>query len=225
MWVPGCVLYTLLRSLPQFYDESINVLMEKVACGHYTFLSPGGTTSTHPVRAPPNYIVPFSDSFAAKNLITHLLCFDPTQRYLIAEFLRCEWYLAALAERGPDIPETLLSICWCPEGSRLIGPTRCHLSRPQTSPAHRAFGIYGSRHGWRGKVSVQLLTERGMWGGGKFARVDLILITSAKCQTSGLRPGSRMSECVIYATKKSLILCMSIYVITPYFASNKLFLK
>ena len=40
MWALGCVLYTLLCGFPPFYDESIEVLTEKVAKGQYTFLSP-----------------------------------------------------------------------------------------------------------------------------------------------------------------------------------------
>lgn len=40
MWALGCVLYTLLCGFPPFYDESINVLTQKVAKGYYTFLSP-----------------------------------------------------------------------------------------------------------------------------------------------------------------------------------------
>lgn len=40
MWALGCVLYTLLCGFPPFYDESIQTLTEKVAKGHYTFLSP-----------------------------------------------------------------------------------------------------------------------------------------------------------------------------------------
>lgn len=40
MWALGCVLYTLLCGFPPFYDESINVLTEKVARGQYTFLTP-----------------------------------------------------------------------------------------------------------------------------------------------------------------------------------------
>lgn len=40
MWALGCVLYTLLCGFPPFYDESINVLTEKVAKGQYTFLEP-----------------------------------------------------------------------------------------------------------------------------------------------------------------------------------------
>src|SRR5689334_14984922 len=40
MWALGCVLYTLLCGFPPFYDESIEVLTEKVAKGQFTFLSP-----------------------------------------------------------------------------------------------------------------------------------------------------------------------------------------
>ncbi|KAF1855240.1 hypothetical protein Lal_00045039 [Lupinus albus] len=45
MWALGCVLYTLLCGFPPFYDESIEVLTEKVAKGQYTFLSPWWTRS------------------------------------------------------------------------------------------------------------------------------------------------------------------------------------
>lgn len=37
MWALGCVLYTLLCGFPPFYDESINVLTEKVARGYVSF--------------------------------------------------------------------------------------------------------------------------------------------------------------------------------------------
>lgn len=40
MWALGCVLYTLLCGFPPFYDESIQVLTQKVARGYYAFLSP-----------------------------------------------------------------------------------------------------------------------------------------------------------------------------------------
>jgi len=88
MWALGCVLYTLLCGFPPFYDESINVLTEKVACGHYTFLSPWWDDI----------------SASAKDLITHLLCVDPTQRYTIDEFLQHEWCLAMPAEPAPPTP-------------------------------------------------------------------------------------------------------------------------
>lgn len=75
MWALGCVLYTLLCGFPPFYDESINVLTEKVARGYYTFLSPWWDDISH----------------SAKDLITHLLCVDPRQRYTIDEFLAHPW--------------------------------------------------------------------------------------------------------------------------------------
>ncbi|OJT13392.1 Serine/threonine-protein kinase srk1 [Trametes pubescens] len=81
MWAMGCVLYTLLCGFPPFYDESINVLTEKVARGYYTFLSPWWDNIS-------------SD---AKDLITHLLCVDPAQRYTIDEFLAHPWVTAAPA--------------------------------------------------------------------------------------------------------------------------------
>ncbi|GJE84723.1 Pkinase-domain-containing protein [Phanerochaete sordida] len=87
MWALGCVLYTLLCGFPPFYDESINVLTEKVARGHYTFLSPWWD----------------SISASAKDLITHLLCVDPAQRYTIDEFLNHPWCKAA---PGPPPPPT-----------------------------------------------------------------------------------------------------------------------
>ncbi|THH33804.1 hypothetical protein EUX98_g444 [Antrodiella citrinella] len=88
MWAMGCVLYTLLCGFPPFYDESINVLTEKVARGHYTFLSP------------------WWDSIGAeaKDLITHLLCVDPAQRYTIDEFLNHPWCKASPAPAPPPTP-------------------------------------------------------------------------------------------------------------------------
>lgn len=80
MWALGCVLYTLLCGFPPFYDESIEVLTEKVAKGQYTFLSPWWDD--------------ISDS--AKDLITHLLTVDPEKRYTITEFLAHPWITASV---------------------------------------------------------------------------------------------------------------------------------
>ncbi|TFY72111.1 hypothetical protein EVG20_g887 [Dentipellis fragilis] len=88
MWAMGCVLYTLLCGFPPFYDESINVLTEKVAKGYYTFLSPWWDDI----------------SAQAKDLITHLLCVDPAQRYTIDEFLAHPWCTAAPAPPPPPTP-------------------------------------------------------------------------------------------------------------------------
>lgn len=75
MWALGCVLYTLLCGFPPFYDESIEVLTEKVAKGQYTFLSPWWDEISN----------------SAKDLITHLLTVDPDKRYTILEFLDHPW--------------------------------------------------------------------------------------------------------------------------------------
>nr|XP_031857811.1 uncharacterized protein CI109_006754 [Kwoniella shandongensis]KAA5524883.1 hypothetical protein CI109_006754 [Kwoniella shandongensis] len=85
MWALGCVLYTLLCGFPPFYDESINVLTEKVARGYYTFLSPWWDDI----------------STSAKDLITHLLCVDPAQRYTIDEFLAHPWIKEAPSAAPP----------------------------------------------------------------------------------------------------------------------------
>lgn len=75
MWALGCVLYTLLCGFPPFYDESIQVLTEKVARGQYTFLSPWWDDI----------------SKSAQDLVSHLLTVDPEKRYTIQEFLNHPW--------------------------------------------------------------------------------------------------------------------------------------
>ncbi|EMT61261.1 Serine/threonine-protein kinase srk1 [Fusarium odoratissimum] len=81
MWALGCVLYTLLCGFPPFYDESIEVLTEKVAKGQYTFLSPWWDEI----------------SKSAQDLISHLLTVDPEKRFTITEFLAHPW----IAGNGP----------------------------------------------------------------------------------------------------------------------------
>jgi serine/threonine protein kinase len=75
MWALGCVLYTLLCGFPPFYDESIQVLTEKVARGQYTFLSPWWDDISKP----------------AQDLVSHLLTVDPEKRYTIKQFLVHPW--------------------------------------------------------------------------------------------------------------------------------------
>ncbi|KJX96316.1 calcium/calmodulin-dependent protein kinase [Zymoseptoria brevis] len=75
MWALGCVLYTLLCGFPPFYDESIQVLTEKVARGQYTFLSPWWDDI----------------SKSAQDLVSHLLTVDPEKRYDINQFLAHPW--------------------------------------------------------------------------------------------------------------------------------------
>lgn len=64
------------------------MLTEKVARGYYTFLSPWWDDISH----------------SAKDLITHLLCVDPAQRYTIDEFLEHPWIKAS---PEPAVPSTV----------------------------------------------------------------------------------------------------------------------
>jgi hypothetical protein len=69
------VIRDVLLGFPPFYDESINVLTEKVARGYYTFLSPWWDDI----------------SASSKDLITNLLTVDPDKRYTIDQFLNHPW--------------------------------------------------------------------------------------------------------------------------------------
>ncbi|KAG0335834.1 hypothetical protein BG004_008298 [Podila humilis] len=89
MWAMGCVLYTLLCGFPPFYDESIQALTEKVARGQYTFLSPWWDEISKEV----------------KDLITHLLCVDPKERYTIDQFLAHPWVKAGEKPTTTNVPE------------------------------------------------------------------------------------------------------------------------
>ncbi|KIM45974.1 hypothetical protein M413DRAFT_441033 [Hebeloma cylindrosporum] len=114
MWALGCVLYTLLCGFPPFYDESINVLTEKVARGYYTFLSPWWDDINH----------------SAKDLITHLLCVDPAERYTIDEFLAHPWCNAEPAPPPPPTPFTY----GAPLDSPLLSAARGGRSHEGRSP-------------------------------------------------------------------------------------------
>ena len=108
MWAMGCVLYTLLCGFPPFYDESIEVLTEKVAKGQYTFLSPWWDDI----------------SKSAQDLISHLLAVDPEKRYTIREFLAHPWMQAS----GPT-PMEERKVSPAPrafDASRLVDGDRRH---------------------------------------------------------------------------------------------------
>lgn len=77
MWAIGCVLYTLLCGFPPFYDTDPKTLTQKVAKGEYTFLSPWWDEV----------------SKEAKDLVSHLLTVDPSQRYGTDDVLNHPWIL------------------------------------------------------------------------------------------------------------------------------------
>lgn len=92
MWALGCVLYTALCGFPPFYDESIQVLTEKVAKGEYTFLSPWWDEI----------------SKEAKDLVSHLLTVNPDRRYTIDEFLAHPWITQNKKPTAPAFDSPLM---------------------------------------------------------------------------------------------------------------------
>lgn len=103
MWALGCVLYTLLCGFPPFYDESIEVLTEKVAKGQYTFLSPWWDDI----------------SSSAKDLISNLLTVDPEKRFTINQFRSHPWITQEglkPAEEAKPTPESVSSL----KASRIV---------------------------------------------------------------------------------------------------------
>jgi serine/threonine protein kinase len=137
MWALGCVLYTLLCGFPPFYDESINVLTEKVARGYYTFLSPWWDDISH----------------SAKDLITHLLCVDPAQRYTIDEFLAHPWIKAGPA---PVVPSQKPKM---PAGAPLDSPLLASLRA--ANKEGRSPGIGALKEAFDVTYAVHRMEEEG----------------------------------------------------------------
>ncbi|KAJ8121242.1 hypothetical protein O1611_g10151 [Lasiodiplodia mahajangana] len=131
MWALGCVLYTLLCGFPPFYDESIEVLTEKVAKGQFTFLSPWWDDI----------------SKSAQDLISHLLTVDPDKRYTIKEFLNHPWIQASgptpRAEKKSQDPERLRAF----DASKLIdGEKRLDFRSPGAVNLREIFDVGYSVH-------------------------------------------------------------------------------
>lgn len=131
MWALGCVLYTLLCGFPPFYDESIEVLTEKVAKGQFTFLSPWWDDI----------------SKSAQDLISHLLTVDPDKRYTIKEFLSHPWVQGSgptpRDEKKSQEPEHLRAF----DPSRLIdGGKRMDFRSPGAVNLREIFDVGYSVH-------------------------------------------------------------------------------
>ncbi|KAI0158108.1 CAMK/CAMK1 protein kinase [Xylariaceae sp. FL1272] len=130
MWALGCVLYTLLCGFPPFYDESIEVLTEKVAKGQYTFLSPWWDDI----------------SKSAQDLISHLLTVDPDKRYTIKEFLNHPWIAGSgptpRDEKKQQYGDSLRAF----DSSRLDGERRMDFRSPGAVNLREIFDVGYSVH-------------------------------------------------------------------------------
>ncbi|CAG8599210.1 4428_t:CDS:2 [Ambispora leptoticha] len=127
IWALGCVLYTLLCGFPPFYDESIQVLTEKVAKGHYTFLSPWWDDM----------------SASSKDLITHLLDVDPEKRYTIKEFFEHPWvkeepFYPSETTIVPQKVETAVETAVTSNETNITDDQMPELSSPLSTPAGRS---------------------------------------------------------------------------------------
>jgi calcium-dependent protein kinase len=76
IWSCGVILYILLCGYPPFNGESDNDIMKSVKKGKYSFPSEDWNNI----------------SKEAKELITHMLTFDPKNRYSAKECLSHSWY-------------------------------------------------------------------------------------------------------------------------------------
>lgn len=118
MWALGCVLYTLLCGFPPFYDESIQVLTEKVARGQYTFLSPWWDDI----------------SKSAKDLVSHLLTVDPEKRYTIRQFLDHPWIKQTDEETHAAADAPPLATPLSKQQENILNPKSADLAPYQPSP-------------------------------------------------------------------------------------------
>jgi len=114
-------------------------LTEKVARGYYTFLSPWWDDISH----------------SAKDLITHLLCVDPSQRYTIDEFLAHPWIKEAPAAPQPSRAPQMATSSNAPMDSPLLASIRAG-NREGRSP-----GIGALKEAFDVTYAVHRMEEEG----------------------------------------------------------------
>lgn len=144
MWALGCVLYTLLCGFPPFYDESIQVLTEKVARGQYTFLSPWWDDI----------------SKSAQDLVSHLLTVDPDQRYSIQEFLAHPWIRQTDEETHAASDAPPLATPLAVRNDNMFTPKVVdqapHQPQPAPTPLYETPGLNDRRMDFRSPGAVNL---------------------------------------------------------------------
>ncbi|CAO3638476.1 unnamed protein product [Cunninghamella echinulata] len=121
MWALGCVLYTMLCGFPPFYDDDVDILTEKVTKGDYAFLSPWW-----------DYV-----SEEAKDLVSHLLCVDPKQRYDIHQFLSHPWITKQTTSTNGEPCKIIGDILLPSTTTTSVAKENIAASKPQYIPLHK----------------------------------------------------------------------------------------
>ncbi|KAI9308505.1 kinase-like domain-containing protein [Cunninghamella echinulata] len=121
MWALGCVLYTMLCGFPPFYDDDVDILTEKVAKGDYAFLSPWW-----------DYV-----SEEAKDLVSHLLCVDPKQRYDIHQFLSHPWIIKQTSPTNEEPCKIIGDILLPSTTTTSVAKENIAAPKPQYIPLHK----------------------------------------------------------------------------------------
>ncbi|KAF2972485.1 hypothetical protein GQX73_g1118 [Xylaria multiplex] len=177
MWALGCVLYTLLCGFPPFYDESIEVLTEKVAKGQFTFLSPWWDDI----------------SKSAQDLISHLLTVDPDKRYTIKEFLSHPWIQGSgptpRDEKKLQDPERLRAF----DASRFIdGERRMDFRSPGAVNLREIFDVGYSVH--RQEEEAKRRKQIGPKAGGPSRLTNLHEESSEEESNADAQPASKPDD-------------------------------
>ncbi|KAI2638527.1 CAMK/CAMK1 protein kinase [Xylaria nigripes] len=176
MWALGCVLYTLLCGFPPFYDESIEVLTEKVAKGQFTFLSPWWDDI----------------SKSAQDLISHLLTVDPDKRYTIKEFLNHPWIRGSnILPRDEKKPQDVDRIRAFDAAKLIDGEKRIDFRSPGAVNLREIFDVGYSVHRQEeeAKRRKQLGTKAG--GHSRLSNLHEELIDEEAGETRQLEKGMR----------------------------------
>lgn len=93
IWASGVILYIMLCGTPPFHSRSNRETLEKTAKGEYSMVGPEWDS--------------ISDD--AKDLVSKMLCYDPSKRITAQEILKHPW-IAMVSEEEEDTEGTVASI-------------------------------------------------------------------------------------------------------------------